>query len=80
MKIKILFFGILRDIIGENAIELKIDKGTTIANLKESLLKEYEKLNAYSNFSIAVNEEYIKTDYVLKAKDIVALIPPVSGG
>ena len=80
MKIQILFFGILKDIVEENAIELTIDNGITIANLKESLLKKYEKLNAYSNFSIAVNEAYIETNYILRVNDIVALIPPVSGG
>ena len=80
MKIQILFFGILRDIIGENLIEINIDKRNTIANLKEYLLKNHKKLNDYSNFSIAVNEEYVEVDYVLKANDVVALIPPVSGG
>ncbi len=75
-----LFFGILRDIVKENAIDLTINKGVTIANLKEFLLKKYENLNAYSNFSIAVNEAYIDSDYVLQQNDVVALIPPVSGG
>jgi len=80
MKIQILFFGILRDLIGKNSIDNSIDKNTSIAKLKASLLEKYEKLNNFSNFSIAVNEEYVDADYVLKSDDIVALIPPVSGG
>jgi len=80
MNIKILFFGIIRDLIGKNSLEFKMDDNTTILNLKESLLKEYDKLNDFSNFSIAVNEEYVETNYILKNNDVVALIPPVSGG
>jgi len=80
MNIKILFFGIIRDLIGKNSLEFKMDDNTTILNLKESLLKEYDKLNDFSNFSIAVNEKYVETNYILKNNDVVALIPPVSGG
>ncbi len=80
MKIKILFFGILKDIVGKGTIEVTEDDGTSIADLKASLLKKYDKLNTYSNFSIAVNEAYVETDYLLKNNDIVAFIPPVSGG
>jgi molybdopterin converting factor small subunit len=29
---------------------------------------------------VAVNEEYVDTNYILKDGDVVALIPPVSGG
>jgi len=80
MKITILLFGILKDIIGTNTLELNVDAKITIANLKESLIKEHDKLNDFSNFSVAVNEEYVETSHILKANDVVALIPPVSGG
>ncbi len=80
MKITILLFGILKDIIGENSFELQLKNGSTIDNLKAHLLKEYDKLNKFSNFSVAVNEEYVAADCVLKNDDVVALIPPVSGG
>jgi len=80
MNIKILFFGILKDIIGENSLELQLENNSTISKLKERLLNEYGKLNSFSNFSIAVNEEYVDLNYILKSNDVVALIPPVSGG
>jgi molybdopterin converting factor subunit 1 len=80
MKITVLLFGILKDIVGENSLELQMENDNTIGNLKERLLKEYNKLNNFSNFSIAVNEEYVDLNYVLKSNDVVALIPPVSGG
>ncbi len=80
MKITILLFGILKDIVGKNSIELPIEKDTSIINLKAGLLKDYKKLNKYSNFSVAVNEAYVEANYILKSDDVVALIPPVSGG
>jgi len=80
MKITVLLFGILKDILGTSSFELNIDAKITIGNLKESLLKEHDRLNDFSNFSIAVNEEYVETNHILKSNDVVALIPPVSGG
>ncbi|MCF6347580.1 MAG: molybdopterin converting factor subunit 1 [Flavobacteriaceae bacterium] len=80
MNITVLLFGILKDIIEENSLKLQIENDTTIDDLKEHLLKEYDKLNSFSNFSVAVNEEYVDLNYILKNNDIVALVPPVSGG
>lgn len=80
MKITVLLFGIIRDIIGENTLELDLEKAILIGQLKQDLLKKYNNLQQYSNFSIAVNEEYVELNYVLQPNDIVALIPPVSGG
>ncbi len=80
MKITVLLFGIIRDVIAENTLELDIDKDISIGQLKQDLLKKYHNLQQYSNFSIAVNEEYVDLNYVLQPNDVVALIPPVSGG
>lgn len=80
MKITVLLFGIIRDIIGENTLELDLEKAILIGQLKQDLLKKYNNLQQYSNFSIAVNEEYVDLNYVLQPNDVVALIPPVSGG
>ena len=59
-------------------IELK--KGSSIEQLKQYFIEEYDELSKYHNFSVAVNEEYVEAGYILKSNDIVALIPPVSGG
>lgn len=42
-----------------------------------------EKFKGFPNidaFTVAVNEEYVEKEFVLKDNDIVAIIPPVSGG
>ena len=80
MKITVLFFGILKDIVKKNSLELQMDGNATTDSLKDSLLQRYDGLEHYSNFSIAVNEEYADEGHELKPNDVVALIPPVSGG
>lgn len=80
MKITVLLFGILKDIFEGNSIELIVEEGVNIEYLKGLILKKHEKLINYSNFSIAVNEAYVDLNYELKNNDVVALIPPVSGG
>ena len=80
MKSTVLLFGIIRDLIGENTLKLDLEKAISIGQLKQDLLKKYNNLQQYSNFSIAVNEEYVDLNYVLQPNDVVALIPPVSGG
>ncbi|EEL88176.1 Molybdopterin converting factor, small subunit [Bacillus cereus AH1272] len=51
----------------------------TVAELKEVLVKEYNV--AISNeVMVAINEEYANEDDIIQTGDIVAMIPPVSGG
>ena len=80
MKIKILFFGMVKDITNKSSVELKFDKNEDVNYLVSLLEKKYPKLLSINDFSVAVNEEYVERDIVLKNNDIVAIIPPVSGG
>ena len=80
MKITILLFGILRDVIGENRLVKALTKNSSLEELRQELAKEFPQLNTYKNYSIAVNETYAENEYVIKENDVLALIPPVSGG
>ena len=80
MKITILLFGIVRDIIKAQQLELQFYDGLTIGELRTKLLEDYPKLKQYSNYAIAVNEAYAEDNLTLKANDVIALVPPVSGG
>ena len=80
MRIKILLFGITRDIIGENSIEIELALGISVIDLQQILKKKYSGLNDIENFAVAVNEEYASGEYVIQEKDVIAIIPPVSGG
>ncbi len=80
MIIKILFFGIARDLANENSVELEVEKGSKVADVLKLLQNKYPKMKNIQEFSIAVNEEYAEHEMVLKVNDVVAIIPPVSGG
>ena len=42
--------------------------------------KKYPQLKEINSYAIAINESYASNETVLKENDIVAIIPPVSGG
>ena len=80
MNITILFFGITTDLVGKNSIPYSINKNTSIKDLKEVLFADFSSLKNLHQFAIAVNEEYASNDLIINDGDVVAIIPPVSGG
>jgi len=80
MKLNILAFGITKDIVGGSSIDIEIPEGWSVAELKTHLGTHYPAMKELTSLLIAVNEEYGDDTYVLKEKDEIALIPPVSGG
>ena len=80
MKINILVFGIVTDILGKSSILLDIPSNITIIELKDILLNKYQKLSSIHNFAFAINEEYADDTQIIYENDTIAIIPPVSGG
>ena len=80
MKIKTLFFGITTDFVGASQLQIDIDENTSIKDFKIVLKNSYTQLENINSYAIAVNEEYATDDIELKESDVVAIIPPVSGG
>lgn len=80
MKIKIIAFGIAKDILGSSQLEVEMDGAHTIIALKKKLLDENPEFEKLRSLRFAVNEEYCSEDYRLKNADEVVIIPPVSGG
>ena len=80
MKLEILFFGITADILGaSNSLEIVAD-GSSVFEFKDILLEKYPKLKNINSYAIAVNESYAADEQILFENDVVAVIPPVSGG
>jgi MoaD family protein len=80
ISVKIIFFAKSKEITGKKYLNLKLPPNSNINNLINLLKELYPTLNDL-NFSIAINNEYIYNyDVELKDKDIVSIIPPVSGG
>lgn len=80
MKIKTLFFGITTDLVGASQLQIDVEKNTTIGVFKNLLKNDFSQLENINSYAIAVNEEYASDEIVLKESDVVAVIPPVSGG
>jgi molybdopterin converting factor subunit 1 len=80
MQIQVLLFGIVADLVGESTIEMELSENTSIKNFKEELIIRFPQLKNYSTYAVAVNENYAQNDVILKEQDVLAIIPPVSGG
>jgi molybdopterin converting factor subunit 1 len=80
MKIKVLAFGISKDIFGGSTVNLEICNDATVYNLKYLLEREYPRLKQLASYMVAVNSEYALPGDTIHERDEIAIIPPVSGG
>ena len=82
MKITIQLFAGLKDIVGSDITENFDQESISVAELRQHLEQNYEKLRPYlSGVAIAINEDYVLDDNIeLHDGDSVALIPPIAGG
>ena len=80
MNLKILLFGISTDLIGKKSIFFSVSPSTTVSEFKILIQEKYPQLSQINSYAIAINESYASNETVLKENDIVAIIPPVSGG
>jgi molybdopterin synthase sulfur carrier subunit len=80
MNLKVLCFGITRDIIGQFEYKLSLSSDATVADLKKQLSAQFLEFATLKSLRIALNEEYAEDTMTLKENDEIVLIPPVSGG
>ncbi len=76
--ITVLYFAGLKEKTGLDKEEF-IFSGKTVKQLLEELQRKYEGLSE-GIIHVAINEEYALPEDIIEEKDIIALIPPVSGG
>lgn len=80
MKIQLLLFGIATDLLNASSLELEVSENSSIAVFKKEITAKHPQLENINSYAIAVNEEYASDETILKKNDVVAIIPPVSGG
>ena len=81
MQVRVLFFGILKDIAGRSSDVLTLPDHATAGAVLEHYEQHMSALHGMgSSVAISVNEEYATPDIRLHSGDEVALLPPVSGG
>ncbi len=81
MKVRLLYFAVLRDITGQSQSDLDVPDGSRPREVWETLRAQHAKLAAYQQPPMtAINESYAAPDTVLRDGDELAFIPPVAGG
>jgi molybdopterin synthase catalytic subunit len=81
MRVRVLFFGVLKDIVGRAEESLDIMPDSTVESLFEHFSERFETLRGKrSSILFARNREFTAPDTVLADNDEVAFLPPVSGG
>ncbi len=79
MQIRVLFFGMLKDLAGRASESLSLPEDATLGDV----LQHYEQAiprDLMASLAMSVNQEYAAPDARLRQGDEVALLPPVSGG
>jgi molybdopterin synthase catalytic subunit len=81
MKVRLLYFAVLRDIAGRSEELIDMPEGTRAHELWNRLRSRHDQLARYDKPPLtAVNQAYVPADQILREGDEVAFIPPVAGG
>jgi molybdopterin synthase catalytic subunit len=81
MKIQLLLFGAVREAAGRGRLEVDLDDGATVADLRSWLAQRNaaaEKLG--DRLAVSINTELAQPSDVLEDGDEIAFLPPVAGG
>ena len=81
MRVQVVFFGILKDLVGSSEARLELGTGATAGDLWTVLQAQTPALASFrKSVAVAVNQHYAEPATLLHEGDEVALLPPVSGG
>src|SRR5579872_712071 len=81
MQVRILFFGVLKDLTGRESDLLDLPEHATVGDVfihYEEITPRLEDFAA--SIAISINQEFAGPDSQLKEGDEIAFLPPVSGG
>jgi molybdopterin converting factor subunit 1 len=81
MRIRVLYFGALREIFRRENEWVSLAEGATVGTLLDHYRATVpEQGSFWSVIAVAVNQEFARAGQPLAEDDEVALLPPVSGG
>ena len=81
MRIEVLSFGILKDLLGYERQSMELADGLSVGSLLASVRRSTSSTDqVWRSIAVAVNREYAGAATILNDGDEVALLPPVSGG
>lgn len=77
--IKVLLFAGMQERAGKSEIQLN-EPHLLVSEIKRKLENQYDFPQMFTGCLSAVNEEFADDDTEVRSGDVVAFIPPVSGG
>jgi molybdopterin synthase catalytic subunit len=81
MQIQVLFFGVLKDLVGRSSETLELPEGARLQTVLSHYARQAPRFEAMlPSLALSVNQEYSGPDQALRGGDEVGLLPPVSGG
>ncbi|MBZ5722978.1 MAG: molybdenum cofactor biosynthesis protein MoaE [Acidobacteriia bacterium] len=81
MQVQVLFFGMLKDLVGRGSDSLSLPDNATLGDVISLYQQRIPKLKDWvGSIAMSVNQEYAGPEARLKSGDEIALLPPVSGG
>ena len=81
MRVRVLFFGVLKEIVGCAEDSLEIPSEATLGSVFDRYAERFATLDVKrSSILFARNREFSKPGTMLHDNDEVAFLPPVSGG
>lgn len=81
MRIRVLVFGALKDMLGRSTDTLDLPEGARVETVLSHYARQAPRFeDLLPSLAVSVNQEYSAPDSTLHSGDEVALLPPVSGG
>ena len=81
VRVKVLFFGMLKDITGRSQDELNLPDGSPLGEVFDSYAARHPRLKEFaSSIVLARNQEFSDRSTPIRDGDEIAFLPPVSGG
>lgn len=81
MRVRVLLFGQLKEIVGTSEELLQLDPESNVAAVLAHYGRQFPALGRLAgSIACSVNQEYAQGAHTLKEGDEVGLLPPVSGG
>jgi molybdopterin converting factor subunit 1 len=81
VRVKVLFFGMLRDIVGRAEEEIEIASGSCLGCVFQRYARQFPRLDELkSSIVLARNHQFCDRSVIVDDGDEIAFLPPVSGG
>jgi MoaE-MoaD fusion protein len=81
VQVRVLFFGVIREIVGQREATLDLADGASLATVLDSYSSRFPRLrDMLPSVVVALNQHFSNPSAPVANGDEIALLPPVSGG